>query len=300
MSFVYDNEVKRLLGEERYSALINAVEVKAAWAINPSTWCLTRWGWSTRGSWRSWPMRLDPGSVEVISWGWIMEQMLIGWRWGRWAGLDKAPHIRVDTDTTWFVDLAVWWRIVFLIYTNHISKEKAVLLLLILHLNPPFPQVLSDWYKELAYDLTPDQAQGQLKTIFKHLNVVIPSISVSMAKPFSLPTNNQILQPRVADEEMEVSERKRLAFMVANTYKESKAMDPLLGTIDSVRNVKEAIKQYGFQVFSLSPKFYVHYIPFQAQSYSDMPFEEVKAELNTTKWALLVPFSRQQKNNLLF
>ena len=29
MSFVYDNEVKRLLGEERYSALINAVEVKA-------------------------------------------------------------------------------------------------------------------------------------------------------------------------------------------------------------------------------------------------------------------------------
>ena len=158
-----------------------------------------------------------------------------------------------------------------------------MLLLLILHLNPPFPQVLSDWYKELAYDLTPDQAQGQLKTIFKHLNVVIPSISVSMAKPFSLPTNNQILQPRVADEEMEVSERKRLAFMVANTYKESKAMDPLLGTIDSVRNVKEAIKQYGFQVFSLSPKFYVHYIPFQAQSYSDMPFEEVKAELNTTK-----------------
>ena len=116
-------------------------------------------------------------------------------------------------------------------------------------MNPPFPQVLSDWYKELAYDLTPDQAQGQLKTIFNHLNVVIPSIS--MAKPFSVPTKNPILEPRAAgEEEMEFSERKRLAFMVANTYKESKTMDPLLGTIDSVHNVKEAIKQYGFQVCS--------------------------------------------------
>ena len=122
-----------------------------------------------------------------------------------------------------------------------------MLLLLILNLNPPFPQVLSDWYKDLAYDLTPDQAQGQLKTIFKHLNVVIPSIS--MAKPFSIPTKNPTLQPKAADEEeMEVSERKRLAFMVANTYKESKTMDPLLGTIDSVRNVKGAIEHYGFQV----------------------------------------------------
>ena len=116
-------------------------------------------------------------------------------------------------------------------------------------MNPLFPQVLSDWYKELAYDLTPDQAQGQLKTIFNHLNVVIPSIS--MAKPFSVPTKNPILEPRAAgEEEMEFSERKRLAFMVANTYKESKTMDPLLGTIDSVHNVKEAIKQYGFQVCS--------------------------------------------------
>ena len=29
MSFVYDNEVKEKLGEEKYRALINAVEVKA-------------------------------------------------------------------------------------------------------------------------------------------------------------------------------------------------------------------------------------------------------------------------------
>ena len=108
--------------------------------------------------------------------------------------------------------------------------------------------MLSDWYSELAYDLTPDQAQGQLRTIFKHLNVVIPSIS--MAKPFRVPTNNQTLQPRVVDEKMEVSGRKRLAFMVANTYKESKTLDPLLGTIDSVRNVKDAIEHYGFQVGS--------------------------------------------------
>ena len=34
MSFVYDTEVREKLGEERYSALINAVEVKAAWLIN--------------------------------------------------------------------------------------------------------------------------------------------------------------------------------------------------------------------------------------------------------------------------
>ena len=96
--------------------------------------------------------------------------------------------------------------------------------------------------------MTPDQAQGQLKTIFKHLNVdVLPS--VPMARPFfSQPANNQTLEPRVADEEMEVSERKRLAFMVANTYKESKTMNPLLETPGSVRNVKETIEQYGFQV----------------------------------------------------
>ena len=96
--------------------------------------------------------------------------------------------------------------------------------------------------------MTPDQAQGQLKTIFKHLNVdVLPS--VPMARPFfSQPANNQTLEPRVADEEMEVSERKRLAFMVANTYKQSKTMNTLLETPGSVRNVREAIEQYGFQV----------------------------------------------------
>ena len=87
-----------------------------------------------------------------------------------------------------------------------------------------------------------------MKTIFKHLNVLIPSISISMAKPFHVPTSNQTLQPRVVDEKMEVSERKRLAFMVANTYKESKTLDPLSGTIDSVRNVKHAIEHHGFQV----------------------------------------------------
>ena len=34
MSFVYDTEVREKLGEERYRALINAVEVKSAWLIN--------------------------------------------------------------------------------------------------------------------------------------------------------------------------------------------------------------------------------------------------------------------------
>ena len=98
-----------------------------------------------------------------------------------------------------------------------------------------------------------------MKTIFKHLKVVLPS-TISMAQPFSegfrpfsegfsKPTNNQTLQPVVVvDDEMEVSERKRLAFMVANTYKESKTMNPLLGTIDSVHNVRKAIEQHGFQV----------------------------------------------------
>ena len=129
---------------------------------------------------------------------------------------------------------------------------NAVSLLLILNhkteLDPT--QVLSDWHKDLAHAMTPAQAQGQLNTIFKHLNVVIWR-PVSMAQPFSQPTNKQILEQRVVvDEEMEVSERKRLAFMVANTYKESKTLNPLLGTIDSVRNVREAIEQYGFQVAS--------------------------------------------------
>ena len=110
-------------------------------------------------------------------------------------------------------------------------------------------QVLSDWHKDLAHAMTPAQAQGQLNTIFKHLNVAICP-PISMAQPFfSLPTNNKIFEEReVVDEEMEVSERKRLAFMVANTYKESKTMNQLLGTIDSVHNVREAIEQYGFQV----------------------------------------------------
>ena len=72
-----------------------------------------------------------------------------------------------------------------------------------------------------------------------------------MAQPFSQPTNKQTFEQRVVvDEEMEVSERKRLAFMVANTYKESTTMNKLLGTIGSVRNVREAIEQYGFQVAS--------------------------------------------------
>ena len=127
-------------------------------------------------------------------------------------------------------------------------------------------QVLSDWHKDLAHAMTPAQAQGQLNTIFKHLNVAI-SRPISMAQPFSQPTNNQILQPVVAEEEMEVSERKRLAFMVANTYKESKTMDPLLGTIDSVRNVKDAIELYGFQVeanicFDFLPNIHLISVPF--------------------------------------
>jgi len=194
MSFVYDNEVKEKLGEEKYRALINAVE------------------------------------VGVINKG-IMAELANA----------LGPRIRGG----------------HLMRMDHGAKADRV----------EMRKVLSDWYSELAYDLTPDQAQGQLRTIFKHLNVVIPSISVSMAKPFRVPTNNQTLQPRVVDEKMEVSERKRLAFMVANTYKESKTLDPLSGTIDSVRNVKHAIEHYGFQ----------------AQFHSELPFEEVKTALKRWK-----------------
>ena len=49
-------------------------------------------------------------------------------------------------------------------------------------------------------------------------------------------------------EEMEVSEKRRLAFLVANSYKESKTLDPLSGTDTSIQNVKNAIKQHGFEV----------------------------------------------------
>jgi len=194
MSFVYDNEVKEKLGEEKYRALINAVE------------------------------------VGVINKG-IMAEVANA----------LGPRIRGG----------------HIMRMDHGANADRV----------EMRKVLSDWYSELAYDLTPDQAQGQLRTIFKHLNVVIPSISVSMAKPFRVPTNNQTLQPRVVDEKMEVSERKRLAFMVANTYKESKTLDPLSGTIDSVRNVKHAIEHYGFQ----------------AQFHSELPFEEVKTALKRWK-----------------
>ena len=108
--------------------------------------------------------------------------------------------------------------------------------------------MLSDWYRLQAFELSTDVAEKQLKTIFSHLDVVIPSFS--MAQPFNQPIDNPISQPVVADEEkMEVSERKRLAFMVANTYQTSKTMKPLMGTTDSIHNVKEAIEQYGFQVF---------------------------------------------------
>ena len=184
---------------------------------------------------------------------------------GNLTRLDKAPHIRIGFRILLSDDELYSPSIPVKETTTH-SLVSSVLLLIINHktdFNPPLPQVLSDWYSELAYDLTPDQAQGQLRTIFKHLNVVIPSISVSMAKPFRVPTNNQTLQPRVVDEKMEVSERKRLAFMVANTYKESKTLDPLLGTIDSVRNVKHAIEHYGFQVGPFLPIFceYFHSRP---------------------------------------
>ena len=108
--------------------------------------------------------------------------------------------------------------------------------------------MLSDWYRLQAFELSTDVAEKQLKTIFSHLDVVIPSFS--MAQPFNQPIDNPISQPVVADEEkMEVSERKRLAFMVANTYQTSKILKPLMGTTDSIHNIKEAIEQYGFQVF---------------------------------------------------
>merc|ERR1712130_401630 len=147
-------------------------------------------------------------------------------------------------------------------------------------------KVLIDWYKDRAHGMTQEQAQGQLKTIFKHLKVVLPS-TISMAQPFtegsSQPTNNQTLQPVVVvDDEMEVSERKRMAFMVANSYKESKTMNPLLGTIDSVHNVKAAIEQHGFQ----------------AQVHSDLPFEEVKRALK--KWKDEALASGSNPDALLF
>ena len=52
----------------------------------------------------------------------------------------------------------------------------------------------------------------------------------------------------VYDEEMEVSEKRRLAFLVANSYQESRTLDPLSETYTSIQNVKNAIKQHGFEV----------------------------------------------------
>ena len=136
--------------------------------------------------------------------------------------------------------------------------------------------MLSDWYRLQAFELSTDVAEKQLKTIFSHLDVVIPSFS--MAQPFNQPTDNPISQPVVADEEkMEVSERKRLAFMVANTYQMSKTMKPLMGTTDSIHNVKETIELYGFQVFLSFAVMLLLYAPFQAQLKCDKPFEEVRA-----------------------
>ena len=141
--------------------------------------------------------------------------------------------------------------------------------------------MLSDWYRLQAFELSTDVAEKQLKTIFSHLDVVIPSFS--MAQPFNQPTDNPISQPVVADEEkMEVSERKRLAFMVANTYQMSKTLKPLMGTTDSIHNVKEAIEQYGFQVFLSSKVMLVLFTPLQAQLNCDIPFEKVRAVKSKT------------------
>ena len=57
-------------------------------------------------------------------------------------------------------------------------------------------------------------------------------------------------------EEMEVSEKRRLAFLVANSYKQSKKLDPLMGTEDSIQNVQQAIQQHGFKVLSISDQLY--------------------------------------------
>ena len=67
---------------------------------------------------------------------------------------------------------------------------------------------------------------------------------------------------------MEVSEKRRLAFLVANSYKESRTLDPLSGTDTSIQNVKNAISQYGFEVMkymyvfnSVSTIFLSHSVP---------------------------------------
>ena len=104
-----------------------------------------------------------------------------------------------------------------------------------------------------------------------------------MAQPFNQPIDNPISQPVVADEEkMEVSERKRLAFMVANTYQTSKILKPLMGTTDSIHNIKEAIEQYGFQVFLSFAVMLLLYAPFQAQLNCDIPFEKVRVVKSKT------------------
>ena len=47
--------------------------------------------------------------------------------------------------------------------------------------------MLSDWYRLQAFELSTDVAEKQLKTIFSHLDVVIPSFS--MAQPFNQPAS---------------------------------------------------------------------------------------------------------------
>ena len=143
--------------------------------------------------------------------------------------------------------------------------------------------MLSDWYRLQAFELSTDVAEKQLKTIFSHLDVVIPSFS--MAQPFNQPIDNPISQPVVADEEkMEVSERKRLAFMVANTYQTSKILKPLIGNNRLNPQYKGGHRAVWFSgILLISSKVVlVLFIPCQAQLNCDIPFEKVRAVKSKT------------------
>merc|ERR1711962_1512353 len=118
--------------------------------------------------------------------------------------------------------------------------------------------ILSDWYNlGNLHELSQEDALCYLKQYLVSLNLFLPGIPnadeyfipfdstqpwTAMARPIPEPTRDDTRKPQ----EQNIS-RKRLAFLVANTYTEKPLiLTPLPGTETSMREMKTALERKGF------------------------------------------------------
>ena len=164
-------------------------------------------------------------------------------------------------------------------------------------------EILSDWFNIGGmHEMTQERALAQLQAIFSHLQVIIPvagnfetehslppfqphhttenlpesrgfrKYSESMANPVSPSRNQSQVFTGVPTSPGSASPvpsqgKRRLAFLVANTYQDTNKLNTLNGTIRSANIVKAALTSHGFQATMMNNK----------------SFDDVKAELKTWK-----------------